>query len=120
VLADVAFADYSVLAKGMAIGIALHQGDIGLWSAWANILACLSIVLLCVSGIVMWWIRRPTGSGRLAAPAVPAQAPLWKTGALVMVITGLAFPLAGGVLLAVVVLDWLLISRVPALKNALS
>lgn len=120
VLADVAFADYSVLAKGMAIGIALHQGDIGLWSAWANILACLAIVLLCVSGIVMWWIRRPTGSGRLAAPAVPAQAPLWKAGALVMVITGLAFPLAGGVLLAVVVLDWLLISRVPSLKNALS
>jgi uncharacterized iron-regulated membrane protein len=73
-----------------------------------------------VSGVVMWWIRRPTGSGRLAAPAVPAQAPLWKTGALVMVITGLAFPLAGGVLLAVVVLDWVLISRVPALKNVLS
>jgi uncharacterized iron-regulated membrane protein len=120
VLADVAFADYSVVAKGMAIGIALHQGDIGLWSAWANILACLAIVLLCVSGIVMWWVRRPQGSGRLVAPAVPAQAPLWKTGALVMVITGLAFPLAGGVLLAVVVLDWVLISRVPALKNVLS
>ncbi len=91
-----------------------------MWSAWANVLFCLAIVLLCVSGIAMWWIRRPTGSGRLAAPAVPAQAPLWKTGALVMVITGLAFPLAGGVLLAVVVLDWLLISRVPALKNVLS
>jgi uncharacterized iron-regulated membrane protein len=37
-----------------------------------------------------------------------------------MLITGLAFPLAGGVLLAVVLLDWLLISRVPALKNVLS
>lgn len=120
VLADVAFADYSVVAKGMAIGIALHQGDIGLWSAWANILACLAIVLLCASGVVMWWIRRPQGSGRLVAPTVPAQAPLWTGGALVMVITGLAFPLAGAVLLAVVLLDWLLISRVPALKNALS
>jgi uncharacterized iron-regulated membrane protein len=120
VLADVAFADYSLVAKAMAIGIALHQGDVGLWSAWANVLFCLAIVLLCVSGIVMWWVRRPQGSGRLAAPVVPAQAPLWKTGALVMVITGLAFPLAGGVLLAVVVLDWVLISRVPALKNVLS
>ncbi|MBT3068529.1 PepSY domain-containing protein [Rhodoferax sp. U11-2br] len=29
VLADAAFADYSMVAKGMAIGIALHQGDIG-------------------------------------------------------------------------------------------
>jgi len=120
VLAQAAFADYSVVAKGMAIGIALHQGDIGLWSAWANVLLCLAIVLLCVSGIVMWWVRRPKGSGRLVAPGLPAQAPLWKGGALVMVITGLAFPLAGGVLLVVVLLDWLLISRVPALKNVLS
>lgn len=120
VLAEAAFADYSVVAKGMAIGIALHQGDIGLWSAWANIVACVAIVLLCVSGIVMWWVRRPAGSGRLAAPALPAQAPLWKTGAAVMLLTGALFPLAGGVLLAVVVLDWVLVSRIPALKNALS
>jgi uncharacterized iron-regulated membrane protein len=120
VLAEAAFADYSLIAKGMAIGIALHQGDIGLLSALANVLICLAIVLLCVSGIVMWWVRRPKGSGRLAAPTVPAQAPLWKGGALVMVVTGLAFPLAGGVLLVVVLLDWLLISRIPALKNALS
>ncbi|MFM2252051.1 MAG: hypothetical protein RJB68_388 [Pseudomonadota bacterium] len=120
VLADVAFADYSVVAKGMAIGIALHQGDIGLWNAWANIVACLAIVLLCVSGVVMWWIRRPAGSGRLVAPSVPAQTPLWKGGAIVMVLTGLAFPLAGGVMLAAIVLDYVLISRWPGLKAALS
>lgn len=120
VLADVAFADYSVVAKGMAIGIALHQGDIGLWSAWANIVACLAIVLLCVSGVVMWWIRRPAGSGRLVAPSVPAQTPLWKGGAIVMVLTGLAFPLAGGMMLAAIVLDYVLISRWPQLKAALS
>jgi uncharacterized iron-regulated membrane protein len=120
VLADVAFADYAVVAKAMAIGIALHMGYAGLWSAWANVLACLAIVLLCVSGVVMWWVRRPQGSGRLVAPVVPAQAPLWKTGALVMLVTGLVFPLAGAVLLTVVVLDWLLISRVPRLKRAFS
>jgi len=79
----------------------------------------LSVVLLCVSGTVMWWVRRPKGSGRLGAPAVPAQAALWKSGAAVMVVTSLAFPLAGGVLLAAVLLDWLLITRIPLLKNAL-
>jgi len=45
---------------------------------------------------------------------------LWKGGAAVMLLTALAFPLAGGVLLAVLLLDGLLISRLPALKNALS
>ena len=120
VLAEAAFADYSLMAKAMAVGIALHQGDMGLLSALANVGFCLAIVLLCVSGIVMWWVRRPQGSGRLAAPGVPAQAPLWKGGAVVMLLTGLAFPLAGGVLLTVLLLDWLLISRLPALKAALS
>jgi uncharacterized iron-regulated membrane protein len=104
----------------MAVGIALHQGDLGPLSALANVVFCLAVVLLCVSGIVMWWLRRPQGSGRLAAPSVPAQAPLWKGGAAVMLLTALAFPLAGGVLLAVLLLDGLLISRLPALKNALS
>lgn len=120
VLAEAAFADYSVVAKLMAIGIALHQGDVGLWSALANVVFCLAIVLLCVSGVVMWWIRRPTGSGRLAAPSVPAQSPLWKGGAVVMLLTGLAFPLAGGVMLLAVLLDYAVVSRWPALKTALS
>ena len=120
VLAEAAFADYSLIAKGMAIGIALHQGDVGLWSAWANVVFCLLIVLLCVSGVVMWWKRRPSGSKRLVAPALPANLPLWRTGALVMLVTGMAFPLAGAVLLAVVLLDWLVVSRLRPLKAALS
>ena len=36
VLVQVSFADYSPMAKFMAIGIALHQGDMGLWSAMAQ------------------------------------------------------------------------------------
>lgn len=120
ILAQAAYADYSPIAKAMAVGIALHQGDVGLWSAWANVLFCLAVVLLCVSGIVMWWLRRPKGSGRLAAPSVPSPGPLWKGGALVMLLTALAFPLAGGVLLTALLLDWLLISRVSTLKTALS
>lgn len=120
ILAQAGFADYRPVAQAMAVGIALHQGDVGRWSAWANVLFCLATVALCVSGVVMWWLRRPRGSGRLAAPGLPAQAPLWKGGALVMLLTALAFPLAGGVLLAVLLLDWLLLSRVARWKTALS
>ena len=120
ILAQVGFDDYAPVAKVMAVGIALHQGDVGLWSAGANVVFCLAVILLCASGMTMWWIRRPKGSRRLNAPSVPAQAPLWKGGALVMLLTSLAFPLAGAVLLTVLLLDWLLISRVSALKTTLS
>ena len=35
-------------------------------------------------------------------------------------VIGAAFPLGGATLLAVLVLDWLIIRRVPSLKHALS
>ncbi|WP_374411395.1 PepSY-associated TM helix domain-containing protein [Hydrogenophaga sp.] len=120
VLAEAAFADYSPMAKFMAVGIALHQGDMGLVSAWVNVVFCLAVVFLCVSGIVMWWKRRPANAGRLVAPRAPAEAALWKTGAVVMLVVALAFPLSGAVLVAVLLLDGLLLSRVPALKQRLN
>lgn len=119
VLAEAAFADYPLLAKGMAVGIALHQGDLGLWNAILNVLFCVAIVFLCVSGIVMWWKRRPARSWRLVAPPVPRELPLWKGGALVMCVVALAFPLTGAVLLVVLLLDWLVVSRLPSLQAAL-
>lgn len=120
VLAEVSFAEYAPMAKFMAVGVALHQGDLGLLSAWANVLFCLAVVFLCVSGIVMWWKRRPVNAGRLMAPKAPADAALWKTGAVVMLVVALAFPLSGAVLLAALLLDGLLLSRMPALKQRLS
>jgi len=120
VLAEVSFADYSPMAKFMAIGIALHQGDMGPWSAWLNVVFCLAVVFLCVSGVVMWWQRRPANAGRLVAPRAPANAALWKSGAGVMLLVALAFPLSGAVLLAVLLLDGLLLSRVPALRQRLN
>lgn len=120
VLAQVSFADYSPMAKFMAIGIALHQGDMGLWSAWLNVVFCGAVVFLCVSGTVIWWQRRPARAGRLVAPRAPANAALWKSGALVMLGVALAFPLTGAVLLAVLLLDALLLSRLPALRQRLN
>ncbi len=120
VLMDVAFADYSLLGQAMAVGIALHQGDVGWLSAVANMVFCLGVAFLCVSGVVMWWKRRPAESGRLGAPAPPAKTALWKTGAVVMLLTAAVFPLAGAVLLGAVLLDWLVLGRLPRLKAALS
>jgi uncharacterized iron-regulated membrane protein len=75
---------------------------------------------MSVSGIIMWWLRRPQGAGRLVAPRAMADMPLWKTGAIVMVAASLLFPLSGAVLITVLVLDMLLLSRIKPLKKALS
>lgn len=114
VIAEVGFAEYSPVAKGMAVGIALHQGDLGWWNAALNLLFCAAVAFLCVSGMVMWWKRRPAGSGwRVVAPPMPRDRPLWRGGALVMCVVALAFPLSGAVLLGVLLLDWLVVSSRP-------
>ena len=120
ILAEVSFSDYGLAAKAMAIGIALHQADMGLWNTILNTLFCLAVIFLCVSGVVMWWKRRPAGAYRLAAPPPPQDMPLWKGAVFIALVLSLAFPLVGLALITAIGLDLLLLSRVPALKRAFS
>ena len=120
VLADVQYADYSAYAKAMAWGIALHEGDLGLWNFVLNTAFILATIFVSVSGLVLWWKRRPAGAGRLAAPPAPGSLAHWKGALLVALFIALAFPMAGISLILVLALDAFLISRVPMLKRALS
>ncbi|HBD92182.1 MAG: hypothetical protein A2092_17005 [Rhodobacteraceae bacterium GWE1_64_9] len=120
VLADVRYADYSAYAKAMAWGIALHEGDMGLWNIALNTLFCLSIIFLSLSGLVMWWMRRPAGAARLAAPPRPDLVPLTKGVVLIALLLSMAFPMLGISLLLVLLFDLLVLGAVPPLKRALS
>lgn len=120
VLADVRYADYSPYAKAMAWGIAFHEGDLGVWNLVFNTLFCLSVIGVSVSGLVMWWKRRPAGAARLAAPPRPRDLPLWKGAVALVVVLGIAFPLAGAAIVAVLLLDATLLRVVPRLRHALS
>ena len=120
ILADVRFADYSAMGKAMALGVPLHMGLTGLWNLVLNTVFCLSVIFLCVSGVVMWIKRRPSGAFRLAAPPMPANMPQWKGAVLVGLFVSLAFPLAGLTFLAVLTLDVLILSRIPVMRRVLS
>lgn len=120
VLADVAYADYSVYGKAMAVGIALHEGDLGAWNVALNTLFCLGVIFVAASGVVMWWKRRPTGAGRLAAPPPPRDMPVWKAAVGLGLIVSIAFPLAGLAILAALLVDTLLLPRLPAVKRLVS
>jgi uncharacterized iron-regulated membrane protein len=119
VLADVRYADYSPYAKLMAWGVAFHEGDLGLWNIVLNTGFCLSVMLMAVSGLVLWWKRRPAGA-RLGAPPRPADIPYAKGALLVTLALSLAFPMLGLTLLAVIVLDLVVLSALPPLKRLVS
>ena len=120
ILADIRYADYKPVAKLMAWGIGLHKGMAGAWNFAFNLVYIALVLLLCISGVVMWWKRRPAGAFRLAAPPMPADLPLWKGAIVVGLAIALAFPMAGIALLGVLAVDLAVISRVPALKRAFS
>jgi uncharacterized iron-regulated membrane protein len=120
VLATVDYADYSVPGKAMAVGIALHEGQMGWWNLVLNAFFCLAIITICVSGIVMWWKRRPSSSFRLGAPPLPEQMPMWKGAVVIMLALSFLFPVAGLTLLAVLALDMIVLGNIPRLKAMLN
>jgi len=110
------FDDYPVLAKVVSQGIGLHEGrSLGLWSFWGSALMCAAVIFMCVSGPLMWWRRRPARTGTMAAPR--GRMPLRATPALVvgLVVLGVVLPLFGASLLLVLLLDQLVLRRVPRL-----
>ncbi|WP_378943430.1 PepSY-associated TM helix domain-containing protein [Paracoccus sp. R86501] len=117
ILADVGFGDYSWAGKAMAVGIALHMGTLGLWSVLANTAFCLAVIFLCVSGVVLWWKRRPAGQMRLVPPPMPSDMPLWRGAVVLGCVIGVAFPMAGVTMAAALLIDRLLLARVPAFRR---
>ena len=119
ILAQVGFADYGLAAKSMAVGVALHEGQLGLWNVVLNIAFCVIVIFVCASGVVMWWKRRPVGVLRLAAPPMPAGVPL-RGVAVIALALSVAFPMLGLTLGAVLLLDVVVLRHVPAMKRAFS
>jgi uncharacterized iron-regulated membrane protein len=116
---DYGFEDYPVLAKAVSQGIGLHEGrSLGLVSFWGAALFCAAVLALCVTGPWMWWRRRPSGSGSVGAPRgrLPVRSHWWLAAGLLGL--GLFLPLFGATLVAALVLDQLVLRRVPALRKA--
>ncbi|AHV93496.1 hypothetical protein D560_0407 [Bordetella holmesii ATCC 51541] len=57
------------MGKTLEWGINVHMGqEFGLTNQIVLSLACLGIVLLSVSGAIMWWKRRPAGGWAFRPP----------------------------------------------------
>ena len=119
VLADVRWQDYGLVPKAVELGIAVHMGKyFGFGNQLLMLFACLLVIILCVSGLVMWWQRRP--AGRIGVPPLPEHVQQWKTPLAIVAILGLVFPMVGFSLVMVLLLDYLVISRIPVLKRVLN
>ncbi len=120
ILVDIGWDEYSLMAKSMAAGVALHQGDMGVWNLFLNIAFCLLIILMCVASLFAWWKRRPNNAKSLVAPPLPKNFSLWKGASILMIVCSIVVPLSAAVLLILLILDMLIFKRIKFFNQAIS
>lgn len=105
VLADVGYRDYGVFGRAIELGVALHMGNyFGLINQVVLLTGCIGIVALVVSGLMLWWRRRPAQG--FGAPARQPVRRRWIP--LIVLVAGVLYPLAGASLVVVMIIDHLI------------
>ncbi|MHA7963928.1 PepSY-associated TM helix domain-containing protein [Paenibacillus sp. CAU 1782] len=116
VLTDVRFADYGLMAKGITMGIALHEGRLfGLPNQILGLITALGVILMAVSSCFMWRKRKP--DGKLGAPARAKDKKTTISVLVIMLVFGAFMPLVGLSIIAIILLDWLAIRHIKPLKD---
>jgi uncharacterized iron-regulated membrane protein len=104
------FTDHNPVDRFMALGVAFHEGALFGWlNQLVGLVAALGVILLSVTGGIMWWRRRP--KGRLGTPPMPGDKRLAFGVVVLIAVLGIFLPMAGLTLLAALALE-LLISTV--------
>ncbi|ETX27708.1 PepSY-associated TM helix domain-containing protein [Roseivivax isoporae] len=104
ILFDMGIDDLGALGWAAEWGVAIHMGQaFGVANQVVLAVACLAMVLLSVSAVVMWWKRRPARG--LGAPTVPADWRIPRGILVIAVAAGVFFPLVGLSLLVVAAIE---------------
>lgn len=106
------FADKHVIDRVVGIGIAWHEGALfGVVSQLIGVATALGMILLAVTGFLMWRRRRPDGA--LGAPAPPRDPAKLKGVAAILLLLAAFLPLLAASLILLWLVDRLLLPRLP-------
>lgn len=117
IIARYSYDEYSTLAQVVSQSIAIHEGRrFGVVSTIATTAFCIGILFLCVTAPIMWWRRRSTVGG-LAAPrgSISFKSHPWIVVGLLLL--GVALPLFGLSLVALLLLDKFVIRNSKSLSR---
>ncbi|WP_242078314.1 PepSY-associated TM helix domain-containing protein [Brevundimonas diminuta] len=107
-LGDIGYHQFGAGAKAIEFGIYTHQGtQFGQANRIVMLMGCIGVWLLAISGLVMWWKRRPPNLSRRRLGAPPAPPGPRARAAVLGIVLPLAilYPLTGLSLIAAVLLD---------------
>ncbi|MDO3383483.1 PepSY-associated TM helix domain-containing protein [Gilvimarinus algae] len=110
------YAERPLVDRVVGIGIAAHEGQLfGWFNQLLGLIVTLGLVLLSVSGAVLWWRRRPAGT--LGAPAAMPSAAAGKVVAALVLLLGVLLPVVGLSLIALWLLEFFVLRRWRASRN---
>jgi uncharacterized iron-regulated membrane protein len=104
------------LDRVIGTAIAIHEGQhFGLFNQLLGLFTAVGLVTLVVSGVVMWWRRRPEGA--LGAPQPLGRLRFSFGLVAAMVAFGIYFPLLGGSMILVGLTERFILRRIPGLRR---
>jgi uncharacterized iron-regulated membrane protein len=110
------FGDRHWIDRIIGYGIAAHEGALfGIANQVLGTLTALFLVVLAISGAIMWWRRRPIGL--LGAP-IPLAHPRFRAGLVAAIVgLGVCMPLFGATLVLILTAERTVLRRISATQR---
>lgn len=110
------FRDRHWIDQVVGYGIAAHEGQLFGWpNQLLGLLTAAGLVLLCVSGLILWWRRRDAGI--LGAPKILMTPRLSASLLAIVILLGVYLPLFGLSLIGVLLIERILLCRVEPVRH---
>ena len=110
------FASKHPIDQAIGFGIAAHEGQLfGLANQLLGLLAATGLVMLSVSGVVMWRRRGPQGV--LGAPERLANVSAARGVGLAILALGVFMPVLGASLILVALVEFAVLRRIPRVRT---
>lgn len=112
------FADRPLLDRIIGYGIAIHEGQLfGWFNQLLGLITSLGLVVISVSGVILWWRRRLPST--LGAPS-PRETSSIAIGLIaIIILLGVILPFLGISLLLVLLVERYVLRNIPAARNFL-
>jgi uncharacterized iron-regulated membrane protein len=109
--------DLTPMVSLLAVAVSLHQGKtFGMPSKIIAFITCLALVGMVITGIWMWWDRRPRGTTGFPRRVTGGKLPTWVVAATIAVC--ILLPTVGASLIVILAGDWLFRRLTPGTANA--
>jgi len=116
ILTRLNFGQRPIIDRFVGIGVAAHEGHLYGWlNQLVNLCTALGLIILCLSAVMMWWRRRPEGI--LGAP-IPLGKPRWTFAMVAITVAlGIYLPTMAASLIAVILMEKFVFSRIPSVSR---